>query len=362
VASSEGDIATTNDTPIDPSILRQEIGQQPEVLERVLERERANVARLSTRWRRADIQFLTIVARGSSDNVASYGKYMFGALADLSVVLAAPSLYTLYGAEPRLANSLVLAVSQAGESPDILAVVESAKKQGAPTVAITNSPNSTLAKTADDVILLHAGEERSIAATKTFTASLGAFALLGAAWLGARIECLDELLAMPELMDKAIRVEQGVKSLATTVSELDHCAVIGRGFNYSTAFEVALKMKELAYVAAEPYSSADFLHGPVAMVDDKLHALVIAPSGRAHANSIEFAQSIRQKGGRLIAISDRQEFLELADMGIRVPEAPEWLSPLLTVIPGQLLALHLARAKGYDVDRPRGLTKITKTL
>src|SRR4029079_19659488 len=137
---------------------------------RVLDRERANVARLSIRWRRSDIQYLTIVARGSSDNAATYAKDMFGALADLSVVLAAPSLYTLYGAEPRLTNSIVLAISQAGESPDVLAVVDAAKKQGVPTVAITNSPDSSLANRSDDVILLHAGEERSIAATKTFTA------------------------------------------------------------------------------------------------------------------------------------------------------------------------------------------------
>jgi len=362
VAKSEGDTSSPNEPPIDPSILRKEIGEQPDVLARVLERERANVARLSIRWRRADIQYLTIVARGSSDNAATYAKYMFGALADLSVVLAAPSLYTLYGAEPRLTHSILLAISQAGESPDILAVVDSAKKQGVPSVAITNSPNSTLAKTADDVILLHAGEERSIAATKTFTASLGAFALLGAAWLGAKISYLDELLAMPELLEKAIKVEHGVKSLANTLAQLNHCAVIGRGFNYAAAFEVALKLKELAYVAAEPYSSADFLHGPVAMVDDKLHALVIAPSGRAHASAIEFAHAIRSKGGRLIAISDSREFMALADMGIRVPEAPEWLSPLLTVVPGQLLALHLSRAKGIDVDQPRGLTKVTRTL
>jgi glucosamine--fructose-6-phosphate aminotransferase (isomerizing) len=362
VATTDDGTSTPGQAPIDPSILRQEIGEQPEVLARVLDRERANVARLSIRWRRADIQYLTIVARGSSDNAASYAKYMFGALADLSVVLAAPSLYTLYGAEPKLAHSIVLAISQAGESPDILAVVESAKKQRVPTVAITNSPNSTLAKTADDVILLHAGEERSVAATKTFTASIGAFALLGAAWLGAKISYLDELLAMPELMYKVLNVEHGVKSLASTLAGLKHTAVIGRGFSYSVAFEIALKLKELAYVAAEPYSSADFLHGPVAMVDENLHALVIAPTGRAHANSLQFAQAIRNKGGRLIGISDSKEFLELADMGIRVPEAPEWLSPLLTVVPGQLLALHLARAAGYDVDRPRGLTKVTKTI
>src|SRR5262249_9055358 len=181
--------------------------------------------------------------------------------------------------------------------------VESAKKQGAPTVAITNSPASTLAKVADDVILLHAGEERSIAATKTFTASLGAFALLGAAWLGAKISYLDALFAMPELGEKAIKVEPAVQTLASSLAHLNHFAVIGRGFNYSAAFEIALKMKELAYVAAEPYSSADFLHGPVAMVDEKLHALLIAPSGRAHANALEFAQAIRSKGGRLIALS-----------------------------------------------------------
>ena len=331
------------------------------MLARVLDRERANVARLSTRWRRSDIQYLTIVARGSSDNAATYAKYMFGALADLSVVLAAPSLYTLYGAEPRLTHSIVLAISQAGESPDILAVVDAAKKQGVPTVAITNSPGSTLAKTSDDVILLHAGEERSIAATKTFTASLGAFALLGAAWLGSKISYLDELLAMPDLMAKAIAVERGVKTMATSLAGLNHCAVIGRGFNYAAAFEVALKLKELTYISAEPYSSADFLHGPVAMVDDKLHALVIAPSGRAHQNSVEFTDRIRE---------GRPAHRHLRSTGVprprrhgdsRARSARVGVSSL-TVVPGQLLALHLARAKGYDVDRPRGLTKVTRTI
>jgi len=357
VETGDGDEA-----PVDPSILRKEIGEQPEVLARVLERERANVARLSTRWRRSDIQFLTIAARGSSDNAATYAKYLFGALADLPVVLAAPSLLTLYGAEPKLAHSVVLAISQSGESPDILAVVASAKKQGVPTVAITNSPNSTLAGAADDVILLHAGEEKSIAATKTFTASIGAFALLGAAWLGGKESYLDELLRVAELVAKTLEVEPNVKALASWLLQLSHCAVIGRGFNYATAFEVALKLKELTYVGAEPYSSADFLHGPVAMVDEKLHALIIAPSGRAHESAVDFAQRIRAKGGRIIAISDRPEFNSLAFMGIRIPASPEWLSPLVTVVPGQLLALHLARAKGYDVDRPRGLSKVTRTL
>jgi glucosamine--fructose-6-phosphate aminotransferase (isomerizing) len=352
------DEPTTND----PSILRREIAEQPQVLARIFDRERANVARLSTKWRRGDIQYLTIAARGSSDNAATYAKYVFGALADLSVVLAAPSLQTLYQAEPKVKNSLVLAISQSGESPDILAVVADAKKQGSPTVAITNSPHSTLAQSAGDVILLHAGVEESVAATKTFTASIGAIGLLAAAWLGANDKYLDELLAMPDLVAKTIEVEPSVKALSQSLLGITHCAVIGRGYNYATAFEVALKLKELAYVGAEPYSSADFLHGPIAMVDEKLHAIVIAPSGLAHPSAVAFAHRIRGEGGRLVGISDRPEFLALADMGIQIPTAPEWLSPLLTVIPGQLLALHLARAKGYDVDKPRRLTKVTRTL
>jgi len=346
----------------DPSILRQEIREQPEVLARILDRERSNVARLSTKWRRQDIQYLTIAARGSSDNAATYAKYVFGALADLPVVQAAPSLHTLYESGPRLKHSLVLAISQSGESPDILAVVTDAKKQGSPTLAITNSPNSTLAKTADEVILLHAGEERSIAATKTFTASIGGIALFAAAWIGGGDKYLDDLLTMPEQIAQAIEVEPAVRALTSSLLDISHCAVIGRGYSYATAFEIALKLKELTYVGAEPYSSADFLHGPIAMVDEKLHAIVVAPSGRAHDSSVEFVARIRSEGGRLVAISDRAEFIGLADVGIQIPSVPEWLSPLVAVVPGQLLALHLARAKGYDVDRPRRLTKVTRTV
>jgi glucosamine--fructose-6-phosphate aminotransferase (isomerizing) len=167
---------------------------------------------------------------------------------------------------------------------------------------------------------------------------------------------------MPERIAEAIEVEPAVRALTSSLLGISHCAVIGRGYNYATAFEIALKLKELTYVGAEPYSSADFLHGPIAMVDEKLHAIVVAPSGRAHDSSVEFVQRIRSEGGRLVAISDRTEFIGLADMGIQIPTVPEWLSPLVAVIPGQLLALHLARAKGYDVDRPRRLTKVTRTV
>jgi glucosamine--fructose-6-phosphate aminotransferase (isomerizing) len=347
---------------VDPSILRREIGEQPEVLARILERERPNVARLCAKWRRQNIQYITIAARGSSDNAATYAKYVFGALADMPVVLAAPSLHTLYDAGPKLKGSLVLAISQSGESPDILAVVNDAKEQGSPTLAITNSPSSTLAKTADEVILLHAGPEESIAATKTFTASIGAIALFAAAWVGGGDQLLDELLMMPARIAETIEVEVAARALAALLLDVSHCPVIGRGYNYATAFEIALKLKELTYVGAEPYSSADFLHGPIAMVDEKLHAIVVAPSGRTLDSSIEFLGRIRREGGRLVVISDRQELIDMADVGIRIPTAPEWLSPLTAVVPGQLVALHLARAKRLDVDKPRRLTKVTRTV
>src|SRR4051812_7823209 len=218
------------------SNLRREIEEQPEGLARLLDQERGHVAGLVTRWRRANLQYVTIVARGSSDNAATYGKYLFGVLNNLTVALAAPSVYTLYGARPSLKQSLVIAISQSGESPDVLAVVEEAKRQNAPTLAITNSPTCKLAGIADEVVLLHAGEEKSVAATKTFTASIGALALLGAAWAGSDSPShLDELMSTPEKMAKAIEVESQIRTAARMFVGVERALVIGRGFNYCTA-------------------------------------------------------------------------------------------------------------------------------
>lgn len=344
------------------SNLRREILEQPEVLTRLIEREGANVARIVGRFRQREIAYVTMAARGSSDNAALYGKYLFAAVLRLPVALAAPSLFTLYRHPPELRHTLVIAISQSGESTDIVSVVEEARQQGVPTLAITNRSDSALAKAADDVILLHAGEEKSVAATKTFTSSLAALALLAAAWQESKAH-LNELAMIPDKVVAALEVESGARALAAQLANLAACVVFGRGFNYATAFELALKLKELAYVSAEPYSSADFLHGPVALVDENFRAVEIAPSGAVYENLIELAVRIKREGARLIAISDRPEFLQMAEAGLQLPGGlPEWLSPIVAIVPGQLLALHLTLAKGYAADHPRSLSKITRTL
>lgn len=344
------------------SNLSREILEQPGVLARLIERERTNVGRIAGHLKRRDIAYVTMAARGTSDNAVVYGKYLLGAMLRLSVSSAAPSLYTMYHRPPDMRNSLVIAVSQSGESTDILAVVEEARRQGAPTLAITNLEGSALAKSTDEVILLHAGEEVSVAATKTYTASLAAFALLAALWQDGDSQ-LRELERVPDLVAAVLGLEPETRLLAGQLVDLTDCAVFGRGYNYATALELALKLKELAYVHAEPYSSADFLHGPMALVDERFRAIEIAPSGAVYQNLVEFTERIKREGARIVAVSDRDEFLRLGEVGLKLPDdLPEWLSPLVAIIPGQLFALHLTEAKGYAVDRPRSLSKVTRTL
>ncbi len=337
------------------SHLSQEINAQPDALARFLDAETASVRRIAAKIRNAGVNYVTIAARGTSDNAATYAKYLFAAFNRLPVALATPSLYTLYKTPPRLSGSFVIGISQSGESTDIVAVMEEARRQHVPTLAITNDPNSTLARAADDAIQLHAGVEKTIAATKTYTTSLCALASISAA-LGEDDTRERELQSLPRAVAAALGTNAAVERIATRWKETRACLVIGRGFNYATAFEIAQKIKELAYVIAEPYSSADFLHGPIAVVESRLPVLFIAPRGVLYEDSFRVAQQLRERGADLVVISDA------GDASIVLPApVPEWLSPFTTIVAGQLLALHLTTAKGYDPDHPRGLTKVTRT-
>jgi glucosamine--fructose-6-phosphate aminotransferase (isomerizing) len=344
------------------SLLLREIREQPAALARLLDGESANVERIAAVLRRADASYITIAARGTSDNAATFGKYVFASFNHLPVALATPSLYTLYHAPPRLAHSLVVAISQSGESPDIVAVVEEARRQDAPTLVITNSGGSPLARVADHVILQHAGEEKTIAATKTYTTQLGALALLSIA-LAQDDARRRELQAIPDALAQAVTLDRAAEQGATRWREKQACLVIGRGYNYATAFEIALKLKELAYVIAEPFSSADFLHGPMALIQGGFPVLLIAPRGRVYGGLVAVARELKKRGADLAIISDEAEVLALADVPLALPVSlPEWLSPLIAVVPGQLLAHYLTVAKDFDPDHPRGLTKVTRTL
>jgi len=347
---------------LEKSDLCREIHEQPDVTARLLQREREHAGALAAEMQRRGIGGVVIAARGTSDNAARYAQYLLAAANGLVVGLATPSLFTVYKTPPRFGNLLVLGISQSGKSPDIVSVVAEGKRQGALTAAITDFPDSDLGRTADYVIDLSAGEEKSIAATKTYTAELAAIALLSVALSGdaGRSEMLDRI---PGQVAQALDVENQIAQVAERYRYMQSCVVIGRGYNYATAFELSLKLKELTYTVVEPYSSADFMHGPLAMVASGFPVIAIAPSGQMLPDMMAFIDTVKQRQAELLVISDDKTALEMARVPLRLPPGvPEWLSPLTSIVPGQIFAMYLAHARDYDVDRPRGLHKVTETL
>jgi len=344
------------------SHLYDEILEQPQVIARLIAEESSRIARIAAELEQRDIQYVLIAARGTSDNVATYGKYLFATMLQLPVALAAPSLYTLYHQPPRTSKgALVIGISQSGESPDIVAVLDEARQQGAITLAITNEPDSPLAQSAQHVIACHAGKELSVAATKTYTAQLTALALLVAHWSG-QPENRSQIQLLPEAAEKTLGLRETVRQRAERYRYMEACVVLGRGYNYGTAHEIAIKIKELSYLLMDSYSPADFKHGPIAVIEQGFPVILVALSGQMFADMLSLAKELAEKGAELIAISDRKEALDIAVTPLRLPVAvPEWLSPIVTVIPGQLLAHDLTVARGYDPDHPRGLLKVTLT-
>jgi glucosamine--fructose-6-phosphate aminotransferase (isomerizing) len=341
--------------------LHREIFEQPEVLANLLQREKGTIDGLVKTIRERQINHVVIAARGTSDNAARYAKYLLGAINRLPVALATPSLFSIYKRPPQLRGALVLGISQSGKSPDIVAVLTEARRQGALTATITNDTASDLSAQADYVIDLHAGAERSVAATKTYTSELAAIAMLSVT-LADDSKMLSRLKGIPEVVQNTLTMETDIQRVAGRYRYMKACIVIGRGYNYCTAFELALKLKELTYTVVEPYSSADFMHGPLAMVEWGFPVVLIAPSGQMLAEIRGLIHTLKGLGAEVIAISDDPETLSLARIPLNLPvSVPEWLSPITTIIPGQLFALHLAYARDYDPDHPRGLQKITET-
>ena len=345
-----------------PTIMETEIGEQPEALARTLESNAAEIDALCGDIRGRNITTVMIAARGSSDNAGVYAKYLFGAYNRVPVAMAAPSLYTFYHTPPRLADTFVLGISQSGQSEDIVEVMAEARRQGALTAAITRDPGSPIAAQSHRVLTLDTGLEKAVAATKTFTASLALIAGLSVAWEGSS-ERAEALARLPELAARTLEsARPPAMARAPAYRSMTRCVVIGRGFCYGIAMEIALKLKELTYVTAEPYSAADFQHGPMAMVEEGFPVVVLAPAGALQEHMVEFARGIRAKKPDLIVISDSRELLEMGATALPLPVGtPEWLSPILAVLPGQLFALRLSLAKGIDPDVPRGLRKVTVT-
>ncbi|MDX1520177.1 MAG: SIS domain-containing protein [Anaerolineae bacterium] len=349
-------------TILEQTHLYREIHEQPEVLARLLDQERPVIERLAATIKQRDIGHVVIAGRGTSDNAGRYAQYLLGAINGLLVTLATPSLFSIYKQPPRLANTLVLGISQSGKSPDIVAVLAEGRRQGTVTAAITNFADSELGQQADFVINLQAGVEKSVAATKTYTSELAAIALLSTVLAGSE-KMEESLAAVPETVTATLALAPILAKITERYRYMRDCVVIGRGYNYATAFELALKLKELTYTIAEPYSSADFLHGPLALIEYGFPAIVIAPSGVMLPEINEFIGTLREREAEVIIISDDPDTLRSGRIQLPLPKAvPEWLSPLTAIIPGQLFAMYLAHVRDYDPDHPRGLRKVTETL
>jgi glutamine---fructose-6-phosphate transaminase (isomerizing) len=337
------------------SLVRAEIAEQPEVVARLLDRERAAIRALAGDLRRRRPRYAVIAARGSSDNAARYAQHVLGRMLRLPVVLATPSLHTLYDAPPRFIDAIVIGISQSGASPDVVSVVAEGARQGALSAAITNEPTSPLGTVAGHVLDLGAGEERSVAATKTHTASLAAIAALAAEGDAALTA---DVARLPGALAQQLSLAAGAEEAAEVATGWERLTVVGRGAHYATAFEAALKVRELAGIVAEAYSPADLLHGPIATVGPGQPLLAIAPVGPTESSMRELVAAARERGAHVAAIGNDRS---LGDPFLGLVDVPEWLGPVVAIVPAQLLAVGLAKRRGIDVDAPFGLSKITLT-
>ena len=345
-----------------PSRMRAEIAEQPEALRRTFEALLPRVGELEALGR-ATRQVL-FIARGSSDNAAVYGQYLCSARAGRLASLASPSLATVYRADLDLGGVLAVAVSQSGATEEIVATLEWSRRCGARTVAVTNDAGSPLAESADVPLITQAGEELAVPATKTYTTQLAAMAVLAHALhrSGTGGVAVEELLGVPEAVGAMLGVADAAGELARRLVEVDALVVSGRGFAYSTALELALKLKETCYLTAVGLSYADLLHGPIAVVDRRTPVLLVAAgSGPMLPEMTALARRLAVTGADVHGIGGDSEFAAACRSTLPGTSLPEHLAPFALAVPGQLLAEALARARGLDPDAPRGLDKVTQT-
>ncbi|MGI9641374.1 MAG: SIS domain-containing protein [Acidimicrobiia bacterium] len=332
-------------------LLHDEIFEQPDALSRVLANNTVVAGLARDLVTAAGTTHAVIAARGTSDNAARYAKYVWGTELSVPVTLAAPSLYTRYDGPPNLEGAAVVGISQSGQSPDLLAVLEEARRQERPTIAIVNEVDSPLADLANVVVPLHAGTEHSVAATKSYTTSLLAVAMIAGGG--------SSLSAVPDFVRDVLAVEPQIAAEAARLGPVDKAVVLGRGYNHATAFEWALKLQEMAYVFAHGFSTADFAHGPFAVLEPGFPVLSAVPHGPTAADSLEILRRARDEGGADVSLITN--ITDTGIEGVTTPTVPEAVSPITFIACAQLFTLHMALARGVDPETPRGLRKVTKT-
>ena len=341
------------------SLMLEEIAEQPAVLERTIAAESDKYVRLASFLQKKDIDLVVIVARGSSHNASQFGRYLIEVMAGIPVSLSAPSVYTLYNAKLNLSRALVIGVSQSGEGDDINMVLESARSSGAYILGITNEADSTMAKIADETLLIHAGRERSVAATKTYTGQMLHFYMLANALAKNQLD----IEKIPDYTNRALQLQPQVKDLVQRYVFMENCVVVGRGMNYGNSYEMALKLMETCYVVAERFSSADFFHGPLAIVERRFPVVMFAPEGVTQKSSVELLDRLHELNADCLAITNNSTIAKMSPNSLLLPpEIDEFLSPIPFIVPAQLFAALLSEAKGLDPDAPRSLSKVTKTI
>jgi len=343
------------------SFMLSEIREQPAALQRLLDTELDRVAELAAAARSREISLLFLAARGTSDHAAVYAKYLSEIIAGLPAALAAPSVFTLYGADVRLSHALVLGISQSGKAADAIEVLRRARAGGQLTGCVTNDPESPMAQTAEFPLCCRAGVEKSLPATKTYTTSLAlVYALI--AQLAGKPQLIDDLRRAPEWIAQVLATEERIAEQAERYRYMDECVILARGVNQCSALEASLKLSETSYLRAHPYSAADFQHGPIAVVGEGYPCILIAPGGKGYDNMSGLATELCERDAELIVVSDQEELLSRATTPLPMPTVPEFLSPIVAIVVLQLFAYHLASVKGRDPDRPRGLKKVTHTF
>lgn len=346
------------------NFMLDEIRQQPDTIRRIIDHQFHAVESLAAEIKRRNILFGFVAARGSSDKAAVYGKYVLEIHHGIPVALAAPSVFTVYGTVPHFGpQTLVIGISQSGAAPDVLEVVRRAREAGALTACITNEASSDLAAAAEYVLPIGAGEERGVAATKTYTGSLALFALLSTALDDSHPERLEHLRRAADVIERALGLDDAVHQLVERYAEMNGCVVLGRGFNQCTAMETAHQLTETSGISAQPYSAAEFQHGAIAQIASGFPCLLFAPDGKAFGTMASLAEKLRAQHPALICIAHDPAFLAGSETAIRIPAAvAEWVSPLAYSVAGQLFAYWLSVVKGLNPDAPRGVARATKTV
>jgi glucosamine--fructose-6-phosphate aminotransferase (isomerizing) len=359
VCQARGLVRFTNTTA--DSLLEQELRDQGDALARSAKTAASGVAAAATLLRRTDVTHVVIAARGSSDNAARYGQYLLGAEARLTVGLATPWLFRSGGTAPRLDGAAVIGISQSGSSPDVVGVLAAARAQGRPAIALSNDPDSALAAEADVVVELGVGVERSVAATKTYLASVQALASVVSALepshvTGAWLERL------PQLVSVAVTEQLERRDRFDALAGCNPLTAVGRGLDFAAACESALKLRELSGIPAEAFSPPDLIHGPVGALDRATGLWIVVGAAKLEADALEALARIRARTGPTVAVAADPRVLELASVGVPLADGlPDWVAAIVAVIPAQAAALRLAERRGVEVDHPHGLTKVTLT-